>query len=450
MTPAPPLPDDLGGLLAPYLARQRWYAGPEDLDAADVRVVETRELCSTGGGQRHLHLAVVDAAGSRYQVLVGERPAGEHAEFLQGHADSMIAGLEGRYLYDAVVDPELARELLPIVTGGVEAATLVRPVGAEQSNTSLVYDDRIILKVFRRLVAGRNPDVEVTTALARVGFEHVARPVGVWRSGDLDLAFAQEFLAGGAEGWALALTSLRDFYDSGDPDPAAAGGDFSGEARRLGVVTAQLHVAMAEAFGVDRARLPGGDWGGLLDAVGERLAAAVADGLLEPASAASALERLRAVVDPGPAIRVHGDFHLGQTMRADNGWYVLDFEGEPARPREERLVPTSAMKDVAGMLRSFDYAAHVALGERGAAEAEGLADAAAAWAAHNGAAFLAGYLAADDVAALLPPEADRPLVLDAFQLDKALYELHYERTYRPSWLPIPQAAVRRIAERLAG
>ncbi len=188
----------------------------------------------------------------------------------------------------------------------------------------------------------------------------------------------------------------------------------------------------------------------MLDAIGERLTTAVTDGLLESAAARSALERLRAVADPGPAIRVHGDFHLGQTMRADNGWYVLDFEGEPARPREERLVPTSALKDVAGMLRSFDYAAHVALGERGAAEAEGRAGAATAWAAHNGAAFLAGYLAVDGVVALLPPEADRPLVLDAYQLDKALYELHYERTYRPTWLPIPQAALRRIADRLAG
>ena len=214
MTLTPSLPDDFGQLLAPYLARQRWYAGPEELDPSGVRVVESRELCSTGGGSRHLYLVVVDAAGGRYQVLVGERPAGEPADFLQGHGDAMIAGLDGRFLYDATVDPELARELLPIVTGGVESATRVRPVGAEQSNTSLVYDDRVIVKVFRRLVAGRNPDVEVTTALARVGFRHVARPFGVWRSGDLDLAFAQQYLAGGSEGWALATTSLRDFYDS--------------------------------------------------------------------------------------------------------------------------------------------------------------------------------------------------------------------------------------------
>ncbi len=449
MTPPSALPDDLAALVAPYLCRQRWYAGPEGLDPTEVEVLETRELCSTGGGEHHLYLAVVEAAGSRYQVLLGERPAGSPAEFLQSHGDSVIAGVDGRYLYDALVDPELARELLPIVTGGVEAATRVRPMGVEQSNTSLVFDDRIVVKVFRRLLAGRNPDIEVTTALSRVGFAHVARPVGVWRSGDLDLAFAQEFLAGGSEGWALALTSLRDFYDSGEEDPAAAGGDFSMEARRLGSVTAQLHCAMAQAFGVERDRLAGGGWQALLRAVGERLDRAVRDGLVARERAGAAGARLASVADPGPAIRVHGDFHLGQTMRADSGWYVLDFEGEPARPRDERLAPTSAAKDVAGMLRSFDYAAHVALAERGA-EGEGLKDAARAWVDHNAGELLAGYLAEEGVDALLPPEADRELVLDAFVLDKALYELDYERSYRPGWVSIPQAALRRITDRLAG
>ncbi len=449
MTPTPSLPDDLGRLLAPYLARQRWYAGPGDLDPAGVGVLETRELCSTGGGSRRLYLALVEAAGSRYQVLVGERPVGEPTDFLQGHGDAMIAGVDGRLLYDATVDPELARELLPIVTGGVESATRVRPVGAEQSNTSLVYDDRVIVKLFRRLVAGRNPDVEVTTALARVGFRHVAQPFGVWRSGDLDLAFAQRYLAGGSEGWALAITSLRDFYNSGGDDPAAAGGDFSMEARRLGSVTAGMHVAMAEAFGTDTLRLSGGGWEQLLSSVSDRLARAVGDGLVERGKADAALVRLRRVDDPGPALRVHGDFHLGQTMRADDGWYVLDFEGEPARPKEERLAPTSPLKDAAGMLRSFDYAAHVALGERGA-DAEGSANAARSWAAHNSAAFVEGYLSEPGVVALLPAERDRGLVLDAFALDKALYELDYERSYRPTWVPIPQAALRRITDRLAG
>ena len=450
MTLAAALPGDLGDLLAPYLTRQRWYAGPDELGPGGVSVLETAELCSTGGGSCRLYLALVEAAGSRYQVLVGERPAGEHAELLQGHGDSIIAGLEDRYLYDATVDAELAKELLAIVTGGAEAPTRVRPVGAEQSNTSLVYDDRIILKLFRRLVAGHNPDVAVTTALYGVGFTHVARPHGVWRRGDYDLGFAQEFLAGGAEGWALALTSLRDFYNSGLDDPAAAGGDFSMEAQRLGAVTAKLHLAMAEAMGVDRDLLVSGRYAALVGSVRDRLLGVAADGTLPRRRVEVASERLEAVSQPGPAIRVHGDFHLGQVMRADSGWYVLDFEGEPARPLEERLQPTSALKDVAGMLRSFDYAARFALQERGTADAEGLGAAAGAWASHNGAAFVAGYLDQDGIDSLLPPDVDREAVLAAYELDKALYELGYERAYRPAWEAIPRAALARITDRLAG
>ena len=443
------IPEDLGQLLAPYLVRQRWYAGPVDLPPSAIRIEEARKLCSTGGGSRHLYLVILDAAGSRYQLLVGERRGSEPAELLQGHADAVIAGLEGRVLYDATVDPELACELLAIVTGGIEVAARVRPVGAEQSNTSLVYDDRVIVKFFRRLVPGRNPDVEVTSALARVGFAHVARPLGVWRSGELDLAFAQRYLAGGSEGWALALTSLRDFYDSGVEDPASAGGDFSMEANRLGSVTAELHLAMAAAFGMDEGRADAGRWERLVSSVAERLGRAADDGLVDRDLADAAVSRLRGLDDPGPALRVHGDFHLGQTMRADDGWYVLDFEGEPARPKQERLAPTSPLKDVAGMLRSLDYAAHVALAERGS-ETEEMQGAARAWIAHNSAAFEEGYSTEEGVAALLPRGVGRDLVRDAFVLDKALYELDYERSYRPAWVPIPETALRRITERLAG
>lgn len=450
MTLTAALPDDLGDLLVPYLTRQRWYAGPPTLGPGDIAVVETQELCSTGDGSHHLYVAMVEVAGSRYQVLVGERPAGEHAEFLQGHGDSVIAGLDDRYLYDATVDPELSRQLLPIVTGGVEAATRVRPVGAEQSNTSLVYDDRIIVKVFRRLVEGRNPDIEVTSALHRVGFTHVARPYGVWRLDDYDLGFAQEFLAGGSEGWALALTSLRDFYNSGLDDPAGAGGDFSMEARRLGAVTAQLHLAMAAAFGEDRERLRNGQYAALVSSVRERLLRVGADGSLPPERVEAAVGRIAEVGDPGPAVRVHGDYHLGQVMRADGGWYVIDFEGEPARPVEERLEPASPFKDVAGMLRSLDYAARFGLQERGGVDGEGLAGAAASWAAHNGAAFVDGYLGQDGVERLLPAAGDREAVLAAYELDKALYELDYERAYRPAWEPIPRAAIARITDRLVG
>jgi maltokinase len=449
-----PLPAGLEALVPGYLVKQRWYAGPSELDVSQLSVVDGRELCATGEGARHLYLAIVEVAGVRYQLLIGERPAGEQADFLSGHGDAVLGGLEGSYLYDATLDPELMRELLPIVSGGVEAATRVRPISAEQSNTSLVYDDRIILKVFRRLLDGHNPDVEVTNALARVGFTHVAQPVGTWREAGVDLAFAQEFLTGGSEGWALALTSLRDFYQGDGDEPSAAGGDFSMEAMRLGRVTAQLHLAMGQVYDVEPLGAEG--WSGLIDAVAARLAegppaddpggeAAVA----RPEPEGELLDRLRAVTDPGPALRVHGDYHLGQVMRADGGWYVLDFEGEPARPLAERTRPASPYKDVAGMLRSFDYAARFALVERGGAAGD-VSAAADAWAAHNRSAFLDGYLGEAGIDELLPTSDSRDLVLAAYELDKALYELSYERAYRPSWVPIPATAITRIMERLTG
>jgi maltokinase len=154
---------------------------------------------------------------------------------------------------------------------------------------------------------------------------------------------------------------------------------------------------------------------------------------------------LASAADAGPAIRVHGDYHLGQVMRTDTGWYVLDFEGEPARPLAERIARTSPMKDVTGMLRSFDYAARWVLLERDAVDAERLHVRAEAWLALNCGAFLDGYLDTPGVEALLPGDQDSyRAVLEAFELDKAIYELEYERAYRPEWVDVPGSAVHRL------
>jgi maltokinase len=443
------LPDGLHGLIAPYLTRQRWYAGPRDIGPADVAVVRTRELCSTGGAHR-LHWVVAQVQQDRYQLLVGERPGGEPAGFLNGHEDAFLGSLEHAYFYDAVLDSELALQLLPVVTAGIEYASRVRPISAEQSNTSLVFDDRIIVKFFRRLLDGPNPDVETTTALARVGFDNVAAPIARWRDGGVDYAFAQRFLAGGTDGWALAQTSLRDFYNSDSAEPGDAGGDFAVEARRLGKVTGELHRTMADIWGVDGDRLRDGGWTRLVDDVERRLLEAQplideAGGTGVRTAGRALVDRWRGVADPGPAVRVHGDYHLGQVMRSDTGWCVLDFEGEPARPLEERLVPASPLKDVTGMLRSIDYAARFALGEPGRDE-EARAGRADAWESHNREAFVAGYLAVEGVDEILPGPA-RPLVLAAYEVDKALYELAYEAAYRPAWAAIPAGAVARIVGR---
>ncbi|MGH9042449.1 MAG: phosphotransferase, partial [Acidimicrobiia bacterium] len=262
------------------------------------------------------------------------------------------------------------------------------------------------------------------------GFTHVAEPLGAWIDQGRDLAFAQRFLAGATEGWAMALTSLRDLY--ADPcDPADAGGDFGAEAHRLGEVTADLHVAMAEAFG----RAPGNnhEWADLMD---EQMKRVLPDDVAE--SARRIISRLRELDDAGPAIRVHGDYHLGQVMRTDTGWYVLDFEGEPARALSERIRPTSPLKDVTGMLRSLAYAPIVAM----ATQDDDLTGLARAWEARNRSCFLDGYFTRAEEADLLPSDtAARTTVLTAFELDKAVYEVAYEAAHRPDWVDIPTRAV---------
>jgi maltokinase len=340
----------------------------------------------------------------------------------------------------------------------------VRPLGAEQSNTSLVYDDAMILKVFRRLTEGHNPEVEVIETLAKVGFSSVPEPLASWRKGDFDLAFLQRFLAGATDGWNIALTSLRELFAEytivaapppGDAlgagaaapleatDLAEARGDFAGEAERIGDVTAEMHQALARGFGTHK--VTGDDYAKVMEEQLEQVLgpgdAALADG------ARRIINRLRDIPDPGPALRVHGDYHLAQVLRTDAGWFVLDFEGEPARPLEERTRPSSPLKDVAGMLRSLSYAPAVALSY----QEDDLSSLGRAWEARNREAFMAGYLRkAVEAEPILPTDpAVRSAVLAAFELDKALYEVAYERANRPDWAHIPLGAVRRLTSEAA-
>ena len=416
-------------LLPAYLGRQRWFAGEEP---SAVEVVARQELGDS------LEWLLAEAGGALYQLVVGTRPADESPDFTHGHEAQILGVVDGELAFDALLDPDYAKAVLARVCPGQEAH-LVRPMGAEQSNTSLVFDDEVVLKVFRRLHTGPNPDVEITTALAAGGFSHVAEPLGVWRQDGLDLAVAARYLAGGAEGWALAQTSLRDLYATGCDDPAACGGDFAAEATRLGAMTASMHLALAERFGREEGHAA--VWA---DAIEAQLAQ-LADGDADPAAAKDFVERVRAVGDAGPAIRVHGDYHLGQVMRTDTGWFVLDFEGEPARPLEERRRPTSPMKDVGGMLRSFQYAAQAVLTERDVLEHDELLPLGVAWERRNQGAFLAGYFGTEGIDTLLPAQAgQRDLVLAAFELEKAVYEVLYERAYRPDWVHIPLGAISRL------
>ncbi|HEX7165742.1 MAG TPA: hypothetical protein VF230_02060 [Acidimicrobiales bacterium] len=419
-------------LLPEYLGKQRWFSGnaPKRVDIEEDEQLAERLLWM-----------LVDADGKRYQLLVGAAPTTAVPDFLHGH-DAAILGVAGDWLlFDGLLDADLARAVLERVAPGEEVRH-VRPMGAEQSNTSLVCDERLVLKVFRRVHDGANPDIEVTTALGDAGFAHVAAPTAVWERDDRHLAVVQPFLTGATDGWALALTSLRDAYGSDCDDVSECGGDFAAEARRLGEVTAGMHLALADAFGTQTGDL--GKWVGVMHRQLERI------GAERPwrEQVAQAFHRF-AALPPGPALRVHGDYHLGQVVRTDTGWYVLDFEGEPNRPLDERRIPSSPLKDVSGMLRSLHYAAEIALRERDDVDLERLAPIAAAWEERNRKAFLRGYLGTPGVDALLPGGigSDETMqALRAWELDKAVYEVGYEVGHRPDWVAIPESAVQRILE----
>ena len=429
-------------LLLNHLPKQRWFAAGEVAPDA-VEVLSVTPLREGWPGALHVIASVqADGGADRYQLVVGLRPPDEIEVFLEGKVEAYIGDAQTSqgpaHAYDAVFDPELALDLLHHVAPDITAER-ARVLQVEQSNTSIVFDERHIMKLFRRLSPGGNPDIEVTTALAAVGFEGVAAPEAVWQQGGDDLAVVNEFLSGGSEGFSLALTSLRDLYDRRTA-PEECGGDFAPEARRLGIVTAKLHLAMAEAFGTTDP--DPGAWSADMVAQLERLG----DVAVDTAAVRSRYEALGAVTEAGRAIRIHGDLHLGQVMRTDTGWFVLDFEGEPDRPVEERRRPSSPLRDVAGMLRSFHYAAEVALRDRGEEITDELAALALAWEARNSFAFSEGYRAVRGIEALLPPEETCVLIQFAFELDKAVYEVAYEQSHRPDWVVIPRAAVDRLLE----
>jgi maltokinase len=440
----------LAEALAGYLPVQRWFAGSGGDDTGrrrpDVTITSLELLGKEFPALLHVVAkTVADDDASRYQLVVGLRPVDSRDAFLDGKPEAIIGELETELgpalAYDAVIDSELAISLLHHIAPEEEVER-ARYLTVEQSNTSVVFDERLIMKLFRRLHDGPNPDAEVTRELARVGFDNVARHVAEWRSDDVDYAVVSEFLVGGSEGFTLALTSLRDLYDL-RTEPAQAGGDFAFEARRLGAITARMHIALVDAFGAE----PGepGAWASAMETHLDRLELPAG---VEVAAVRARYQRLREVRDPGPSIRIHGDYHLGQVMRTDAGWFVLDFEGEPDRPLEERRAPSSPMRDVAGMVRSLHYASQVALREFGPEADEELAALAEAWEGRNAAAFLDGYFGTDGVEVVLPAdEADRAAVREAFELDKAVYEVGYEQAHRPDWVGIPLSAVQRLLER---
>jgi maltokinase len=445
--------------LRDWVQEQRWYAS-KSRSIAGIEIVESITLRE----DPQLLLALVQtrfATGTHelYQLPLaiaspGEVPGGHEI----AHTDDWV-------VYDALAEPEQVLELMRRIAAADEIETddghfsfhsydgapslsdtsSARLMGVEQSNSSVVFDDTTVLKVFRKLEPGVNPELEILRFLTYRGFPNIA-PLHGWYDYEgqalaATLGVAQAFLPDAVDGWELALEEIITAPDA-----------FLDRVGSLGTVTAQLHSALASdandpAFAPEE---PSQEAMSLLTATvdedieriflrlpddDERLAPILGRGQ-------DVRERLAARAQigvTGRVIRTHGDYHLGQTLYTPRGWVIIDFEGEPARPLPERRQKRSALRDVAGMLRSFAYVSSAVEILRGHVAAEDFEQRARE-------TFLTYYFASVDPTLMPAGEAAIANLLTIFELEKAIYELRYELDNRPDWIPIPVAGIARLLE----
>jgi maltokinase len=447
------MPLDLAGVrevLPDWLPRQRWYAGKgRPVTAYDVEL-----LATVVEGPPDLYDVAVRVSFTGGEAETYHLPLARRTDRPDRLEHAFIGPVAGGWLFDGVHDAEVTVELLRLLDAPAEVdalrfhrlseeplqtdlVSLVLPV--DQSNTSLTFGDAYFLKLFRRLTAGTNPELEVTRVLADLGSRHVVPPLA-WMESRLDgepvtLGLLQPYLRSASDGWAMATTSVRDLYGEADLHADEVGGDFAGEALRLGRATARVHADLAR--GLPTSTAGAAELAALAGRMRARLAEALAvvpelETYADPLQ--DAFDEVAGLSVPVALQRIHGDFHLGQVLRTDDGWVLLDFEGEPAKPLAERRALSSPLRDVAAMLRSFDYAARHLLAER-PREAH-LAYRAAEWSTRNREAFVAGYVEAGGI-----DPATFPVLFRAYELDKAVYEAAYEARNRPTWLPIPLASI---------
>ncbi|HMM94634.1 aminoglycoside phosphotransferase [Phycicoccus sp.] len=459
-------------LVEEWMGAQRWYAAKGRRPR--VRRLASWRLDDPAGEVGIETMIVADESGDEpvvYQVPLTYRgePLASADHALVGTTEHSVLGR--RWVYDAPHDPVYATQLLELVQGRVPAASSsesdavdesvtgvpqaswsravrvrsARVLAGEQSNTSVILDTDdesghhvpLIVKVFRMLSPGENPDVVLQGALVDAGSRRVPAVVGAvtgrWphpgpegdRPASGHLAFVQEFLPGVEDAWRVALRAAED------------GTDFTGPSRELGVATAEVHRTLAGVLGTEPTSPAQVE--GILASMRSRFDAAVAAvPALESTRGAVASVLDAAAAAPWPDLqRIHGDYHLGQVLRSpERGWVLLDFEGEPLRPLAERSLPDQWVRDVAGMLRSFDYV--------GGTLERVVGQSARDWVLAAQQSFLDGYAAEAG-----EDPRDRAAVLAAFELDKALYEVVYEARNRPDWLGVPLDAVTRLTARFS-
>lgn len=433
-----------------WLGEQRWFAAKSQT-LSGLEVVEEAPV------DDELALAIVQvqfATGAHelYQLLLTPDEADDGIDVLTdpAHARRLLAAIDqgreldgrhGRFYFRHVdtgdgTDPGRAR--------GDLASEAVRPMGAEQSNSSVVFGERLALKLFRKLEPGINPDLEMLRFLTAHAYPNIA-PLHGWYEYEGEtlaatLAIAQRFIVGGVDGWELALEEITTAPDT-----------FLERLTALGSATAGLHSVLATDTG-DPAfspQDPSSEFLNLLKATLDDQLERVFGHLPDDPSVApiAGLEqevRERITLPSqgpiaGKSIRIHGDYHLGQTLYTDGDWTLLDFEGEPARPLSARRQKRSPLRDVASMLRSFSYATWAVKLQRGLEAPVDFEERARA-------AFLDAYLSEVDRALLPTGEAQVASLLATFELEKALYELQYELDNRPDWVPIPVAGILRLVE----
>src|SRR4051794_4637350 len=503
--------------LVPFLQRQRWFGGK----ARAIRAARVVDWGVAERGRHPLFLTIVeveyhDGGRERYFVPLSILTDGL-ADALLANASHLalarVTGARKGLVADAVGDEAFGAVLLRMLdrTDGSTKRGVVRArrteafealrgdgplparrLNAEQSNTSVTFGERLIVKLFRRIEEGPNPDVEIGEQLtSNTSFRRVPRmaaaleyqPAG---EGITHLAVAQEFVASQADGWTHALDELGRFFEvvegqgapsedllpsahllelAGAPIPPGIcelAGAYIDSAQTLGRRTAELHVALASdsssaafapapftredvdrliADAVAQARKANALIQERFEALPSDVASTATDLLARSDRALASLQEKRSLDFTAARTRVHGDYHLGQVLWAEGDFYLLDFEGEPARPLEQRRQKESPLKDVAGMLRSFSYAAYAALFAHTRSRHssfERLEPWARAWQIWSSAAFLKGYLAGAEGASFLPVDpVQRATLLDLFLLDKVYYELNYELNNRPDWVRIP-------------
>jgi trehalose synthase-fused probable maltokinase len=442
---------DASALITPeWLSAQRWY-GANDRHLADVRLADAATLPMSGSNVAAWLLVVQAgfAVGPPVRYLVpavaeGEDPLREPRDGDGVWQALATAIVEGRVLnastgsFRCEPTPALG-ELLPSGSASIPELAEHR-LGVQQSNTSVILGERLFLKIYRRLVPGENPELEVGAFLESVGCRVAPRIAGSLRylgsEGHAAAAMLQESVPAQRDAWRQVGELLAG--ERGGPKEAL------GAVGEIGRVTAALHVGLAarpqdlafpfrEATPVEiRA------WrDGALAQLDQARYALEGDNRttldrLAP-SIHTRLEEALARVDRARVMRVHGDYHLGQLLVTDDGYRVIDFEGEPARPLAERRAPQPPERDVAGMLRSLDYAARTA--QRGIHAADFEAE---RWSADARRAFIAAYRA--DAPA--PPIAS---LVTALEIEKACYEVRYEAANRPDWVWLPLEALARLA-----